>query len=326
MQPEPARRRRPRLSLLPLTLALAACGTVAGTATCGGSAPAAAAAERSFDAQRAWALLREQVELGPRPAGSAAAEATRALIERELRAAGLTPVREPFSATTPAGTLEMCNVWAEVPATNGDARAAVVELGSHFDTKRMEGFVGANDGASSTAVLLELARALAAAPSRSVTWRLVFFDGEEAVREHWADPDNRYGSRYHVAQLRERGELARVKAFVLVDMVGDRDLVLTRDEYSGRELRALFDRAAKSVGLGAHMAGMRLPVKDDHQSYLEAGVESIDLIDFDYGPGNSWWHTTEDTLDKCAPESLDIAGRIVLAALPALEEWALARP
>ena len=325
MQPDPRARPRRRLSLLPLALALAACGTAAGTATCGGEAPAAQGSERSFDAQRAWALLAEQVALGPRPAGSEAAEATRALIERELRAAGLEPVREPFTATTPAGEVAMCNVWAEVPAREGAARAPVVELGSHFDTKRLPDFVGANDGASSTAVLLELARALAAHPSESVTYRVVFFDGEEAVREYWADPDNRYGSRHRVARLKASGELARVKAFVLLDLVGDRDLVLTRDEYSGRELQDLFAKAARSIGLGAHMAGARMPVKDDHQSYLEAGVESLDLIDFDYGPDNAWWHSAEDTLDKCAPESLDVVGRIVLAALPALERWVLAR-
>ena len=321
MRPWNAVRDHLRLSLLPLTLVLAACGS----ATCGGSSPAAGVPRRAFDSELAWALLEEQVALGPRPAGSDAAEATRALIERELRSAGLQPMREPFTATTPIGEIEMCNVWAEVPARTGGAASPVVEIGSHFDTKRLEGFVGANDGGSSTAVLLVLARAIAAAPSESVTWRVVFFDGEEAVREHWADPDNRYGSRHRVAELRKKGELARVKAFVLLDLVGDRDLVLTRDEYSGRELQALFDRAARSIGLGAHMQGARMPVKDDHQSYLEAGVESIDLIDFEYGPGNSWWHTLEDTLDKCAPESLDVVGRIVLAALPALEDWALER-
>ncbi|HVS17759.1 MAG TPA: M28 family peptidase, partial [Planctomycetota bacterium] len=275
MRPRNAARDHLRFSLLPLALVLTACGS----ATCGGSAPPAGEPRRAFDSERAWALLAEQVALGPRPAGSEAAEATRALIERELRSAGLQPMREPFTASTPIGEIEMCNVWAEVRARAGGEAAPVVEIGSHFDTKRMEGFVGANDGASSTAVLLALARAIAAAPSESVTWRVVFFDGEEAVREHWADPDNRYGSRHRVAELRESGELARVKAFVLLDLVGDRDLVLTRDEYSGRELQALFDRAARSIGLGANMSGARLPVKDDHQSYLEAGVESIDLID-----------------------------------------------
>ena len=97
------------------------------------------------------------------------------------------------------------------------------------------------------------------------------------------------------------------------------------DEYSGRDLKRIFGEAARSIDLSRHMEGVSMPVKDDHQSFLEAGIESIDLIDFEYGPGNSWWHTDEDTLEKCSPQSLDAIGRIVLAGLPALEAWVLAR-
>jgi hypothetical protein len=315
------------LTFVALALGLAACGTAAGTATCGGAAPAASASGRAFDAARAWKLVEEQVAIGPRPAGSPGAEANRVLIERELRAAGLEPVRETFTAETPVGPIEMCNVWVEVAAADAGAQTPLVALGSHYDTKRLgPQFVGANDGASSTAVLLELARVLAAKPSDAIVWRLVFLDGEEALRDFWADPDNRYGSRHHVARLKADGKLGRVKAYVNIDMVGDRDLVLTRDDYSGRELAKLFADAARSIGLGKHVAGPSMPVKDDHQSFLEAGVESVDLIDFDYGPDNSWWHSDQDTLDKCAQASLDAIGRIVLAGLPALEAWARARP
>lgn len=292
---------------------------------CGGSAPAAPPAwTGEFDSGRAWKLLVEQTELGPRPSGSEAAEANRKLIERELRSAGLEPVREPFSAETPVGPIEFVNVWAEIPATKDAASAPVVILASHYDTKRLPfRFVGANDGASSTAAVLELARVLARREERRVTYRVVFFDGEEAVNKDWRDPDNRYGSRHHARLLKESGALARVRFCVLLDLVGDKDLQLVRDSNSGRELVAAFFKAARREGLGRHVDGMSLPVKDDHQSFLAVGVESVDLIDFSYGPYNEWWHTAEDTVDKCSQESLEVIGRIVLAGLPEVEELAL---
>ena len=306
---------------------LALCASAVG---CGGAAPAASGQAARFDSARAWKLLEEQVALGPRPAGTEGAERTRALIERELTACGLAPVRERFTAQTPAGPLEMANVWAEIAAADPQkVQAPVIVLASHYDTKRMDvRFVGANDGGSSTAVLLELARVLASGPARPVTYRVVFFDGEEAVRSFWQDPDNRYGSRHHVAELERTGGLQRVRYMILLDMVGDRDLRLTRDTYSGRELIEAFFSAARANGLGRHLGGEResMPVKDDHQSFLTAGVESVDLIDFDYGPDNSWWHSAEDTLDKCSRESLDAIGRIVLLGLPQVERMALRRP
>ncbi len=326
MQPSPTRRcGRPsvRAALPALALQLSALAACA-AGGCDDGARAAELAQR-FDAARAWRLLEQQVAIGPRPSGSPGAAAVRDLIQRELVAAGLQPVREPFRAETPSGAIEMENVWAEIPAAPPPgARAGVIVLASHYDTKRLEPrFVGANDGGSSTAVLLELARVLSARPAGPIAYRLVFFDGEEALRGHWEDPDNRYGSRHHVAQLKRSGELARVRFCVLLDLVGDRDLRLSEDANSGRELVAAFFGAAREHGLGDHVGGARMAIKDDHQSFLEAGIESVDLIDFDYGPDNEWWHSAEDTLDKCSQESLGIAGRIVLLGLPRVEALAL---
>jgi Peptidase family M28 len=302
--------------------ALCAC-----TSACGGSAPAAQVDASQFDAARAWKLLEEQVALGPRPAGSEAVERTRALIERELSAAGLTPVRERFTAQTPAGETAMANVYADLAASGPQPeQSPLVLIASHFDTKKVDfPFVGANDGASSTAVLLELARVLAAAGPREVGYRFVFFDGEEAVRFHWEDPDNCYGSRHHAAELKRKGELGRVRALILLDLIGDRDLHLTRDSYSSARLVEIFFGAARANGLGQHVDGPTLAVKDDHQPFLSAGVESIDLIDFNYGPDNSWWHTADDTPDKCSQESLSAVGRIVLLGLGGLEHYVTSR-
>ncbi len=274
-------------------------------------------AEVAFEQDRAWRLLLEQVAIGPRPAGSAGAEQNRLLIERELRAAGLAPVRETFRAPTPTGEIEFVNVLADLPGTGDD----MVILGSHYDTKRLPfHFVGANDAASNTAVLLELARVIAAGRKRGPTYRFLFIDGEEAVREQWIDPDNTYGSRHHANKLRDTGMSARVRAFVLLDMVGDADLRLTRDVYSDRRLVEIFHGTARKNGLGKHVDGPSMDVRDDHISFLAVGIPSIDLIDFEYGPRNSHWHTDQDVPENCSADSLGIAGRIALMGLDVLEK------
>jgi Zn-dependent M28 family amino/carboxypeptidase len=279
----------------------------------------------AFDAARAWKDLEAQVALGPRPPGSEALEKTRAYLESELKAAGLTPQREPFKAATPFGEIAMCNVFADFAGKPyGGKPAPMVVIGSHFDTKKMGvPFVGANDGGSSTAVLLEIARVIAASGQRNVTYRFLFLDGEEALRTEWVDPDNRYGSRYHADQLKKTGASAGVKAFVLLDMVGDKDLKVVRESYSDAWLVEAFVKAAGDNGLGAHFDSKREAITDDHLSFLNIGVPSIDMIDFDYGPDNAWWHTQDDTLDKCSQESLGAIGKITLLGLPAVEDHIL---
>ena len=302
-------------------VALLALTCVAG---CESSAAVAPPEVPPFDASRAWSDLVRIVELGPRPVGSDALESQRKLIEAELSRVGLTPVRETFRAQTPKGEFEMTNVYADLAASAPEA--PIVILGSHIDTKLLEErFVGANDGGSSTAVLLELARAVTASSPRPVTYRFLFLDGEEALRLDWRGEDNTYGSRHHAKELSQSPIFPRVKAFVLLDLVGDRDLKLTRDSYSDRTLMKIFTDAARQNGLGQHVGGRSEPVKDDHLSFMRVGIPSVDLIDLDYGPNNSFWHTPEDTLDKCSQESLDAIGRIVLHGLPALEAWALAQ-
>jgi hypothetical protein len=317
-------------SLASAALSLLASVAAASLGACGGGSPRASAPTpvAPFGADRAWADLERIVAFGPRPSGSPALEELRVWLEAELTAAGLSPVRERFRAETPAGPIEMANVYADLEAPPREGRPApLVVLLSHFDTKRLDfPFAGANDGGSSTAVLLELARTVSAEPARRpVSYRFLFVDGEEAVRAVWQDPDNRYGSKHHVARLRERGELARVKAAVVIDMIGDKDLRLTTDPYSDPRLLGFFFDGAEQAGLGRHVRGPRLETKDDHLSFMEADVPACDLIDFDYGPRNAYWHDRRDTLENCSRESLDAAGRIVLAGLPALERWALER-
>jgi hypothetical protein len=314
---------RARARGIPFIYVLAALLAPSCDTTAAGHSEALAA---DFDQARAYALLERIVALGPRPAGTPKGAEQRDMIAAELASYGLKPVREPFEAKTPIGPLALENVYADIGGAPRDGSPApLVILVTHFDTKRLSfAFLGANDAGSGTSVLLELARVLAPKPG-PVTWRLLFVDGEESIRPQWVDPDNRYGSRHHAARLKETGELARVKACVLLDLIGDRDLRLTTELNSAKELRDIFFEAARANGLGQHVGGPSMEISDDHLSFLDAGIPSVDLIDFSYGPGNAYWHSPDDTLDKCSADSLGAIGRIVLHGLPALEQWALAR-
>lgn len=279
-----------------------------------------------FDSDRAWQLLLDQVALGPRPAGSEANASLRDLIVKDLETSGLSPVRQAFVAKqAPGGPIAMENVYADLeaaPGKKGEA-APMLILAAHFDTKKMAfTFLGANDGASEVAVLLELARLIATGPPPAVTYRFLFLDGEEAVREEWEDPDNRYGSRHHVSELiKKRGALKGTRAFILLDMVGDKDLQLERDSNSNRELLGLFIQTSKELGMPELFAKYPLPIKDDHESFTGFGVPSVDLIDLHFGDyGNEYWHTDSDTVENCSKESLQKVGRLVVATLPKIEK------
>ncbi len=206
--------------------------------------PSNASGKSEFDGERAFEQVRKQVEFGPRPAGSAELEKTRAYIIDRLRLYGLNVTTDDFAATTPVGERKMANVIAELPGESSD----LVIISSHYDTKLFKGFkfVGANDAGSSTGALMEIARVVAARKQKPrVTYRFVFFDGEEAFCAGWDDchnpnpadpknplPDNTYGSRHYVATLISKNELKRVRAMILLDIVGYKELRLGRDDLS----------------------------------------------------------------------------------------------
>jgi Zn-dependent M28 family amino/carboxypeptidase len=273
--------------------------------------PARAASTPAFDSARAWTHLEAQVRLGPRPAGTEALEKTRAYIREQLKAAGLEPRVQMFVARTPLGEMSMANIIASIPGR----RPERVALASHFDTKRAEfRFVGANDGASSTGALLELARVLKARQNE-FTIELLFLDGEEAINWDWRDPDNRYGSRHYVQTAQKNGTLGTLKALVLLDMIGDRDLRISRDGNSTPWLTEIIWQAAARLGHGATFVNQLTVIEDDHIPFLRAGVPAVDIIDLE----NPTWHTAQDTLEHVTPRSLQIVGDVVLAALPDIE-------
>jgi glutaminyl-peptide cyclotransferase len=272
-----------------------------------------AAAESSpprFDGTMALRHVERLVAIGPRPAGSPAGARARQYIVGELKRASIDAQVRSFEAETPHGRLRMANVIGMLPGRRPD----VVMLAGHYDTKwfRDIRFVGANDGGSSAALLLELARALAAGP-REYTYWIVFFDGEEA-RESWTAADSLYGSRRLAAELARTKRLPR--AMVLVDMIGDRDLDIRQESSSTPWLTELIWASARRLRYDAHFLPEALAVEDDHAPFLRLGVPATLLIDFDYPP----WHTAEDTVDKVSADSLRIVGDVLLEALPSIEQ------
>ncbi|PYN24119.1 MAG: peptidase M28 [Candidatus Rokuibacteriota bacterium] len=263
----------------------------------------------SFNGAAALRHVERLVAIGPRPAGSAAGVRARQYVVGELRSAGIATRVEPFDADTPHGRLPMANVVAVLPGRRQD----VILIGGHYDTKwfREFAFVGANDGGSSTALLIELARRLRERP-REYTYWIVWFDGEEA-REAWTAADSLYGSRRMAIELGKSRRLPR--AVIVADMIGDRDLGIRREVSSTPWLTDVIWTSAARLGYNVHFLADTLAVEDDHAPFMRLGVPATLLIDFDYPP----WHTAGDTVDKVSARSLEIVGNVLLDALPAIE-------
>ena len=262
----------------------------------------------SVDGSLAYSHVEKLVGFGPRPPGSPAIAKSQAYITEVLKKLGLKVEHQDFLASTPNGPLSMKNI---VGKTSQSGRPVVI-LASHYDTRPMANaaFVGANDGGSSTGLLLELARVLSQRRNAFTVW-FVFFDGEEAQRQ-WSETDSLYGSRYFVEKLKGDGQIQAVKAMVLMDMVGDRDLKLENDRSSTPELMEMVRKSATDLGYGKYLAASQKGMVDDHIPFIRAGISAVDLIDYDYGFNNSVWHTPNDTLDKISPHSLKIVGDIVV--------------
>ena len=271
------------------------------------------AAVAGFSGERAFNDLRQLVQFGPRSAGSENLERARAYIRHQLSASGAQLLDDSFGATTPVGKIPMTNV---IGVLRGE-KPTVVILAGHYDTATVDGirFVGANDGGSSAAFLLEMARVLSQRKNNFTYW-VVFFDGEEALKE-WSPSDSLYGSRHLAEKLSHEGTLGQIKALILVDMVGDQHLNILRESHSTAWLSDLVLRSARTLGYEKSFSGGTFPVEDDHLPFLARGVPSVDIIDLT--PFRSYHHTAQDSIDKCSPESLTVVGRVVLAMLVELE-------
>jgi glutaminyl-peptide cyclotransferase len=276
----------------------------------------AAQAQQRFNGGRAYEYARDFAAIGPRwptSAGHLKAEAF-------LRARFVHDKVEEdtFTADTPIGPLAMRNFIVRFP---GKKDGAIV-LASHYETNywlRNINFVGANDGAATTGLLLGIADQLRAATpgGRKLdgysVW-LVFFDGEEAI-QHWSESDSTYGSRHLAAKWGRDGTLSKIKAFILTDMIGDKDLDIQRESRSTAWLVDLVRQAARKYGDERYFFQQEEAVDDDHLAFVRRGVPSIDLIDLNYGPNNSYHHTAQDTMDKVSARSLTIDGDVLMETI-----------
>jgi len=293
------------------------------------ASPSASIVVAAFNGERAMDHVRKQIDFGPRPPDTQQLAKTRAYITNELKSYGLAVSLDEFNATTPQGEKKMANIVAEIP---GETKTLIL-IASHYDTKFYKDmyFVGANDPAASVGTLLEIGRVLGSLKEKpKATIRLVFFDGEEAFCEGWSDcgdgenPDNTYGSRHYVSQLQANNELTHTKAMILLDMMGYKNLQLGRDPMSTKWLQDIIWQTGRELGHTKVFVDREEGVGgDDHEPFLRAGVDSVDLIQLTSYPH---WHKADDTADKVSAQSMKIVGDTILASLPKIVERVAKEP
>ena len=277
--------------------------------------PAAAVSESNaskpdINGSHVMQYVREIVAFGARPPGSAAHTKLEQYILSKLN--GVDVEQDKFTAQTPVGKFPMNNIIAKFPGK----KDGIIVVAGHYDTAYYLGksFVGANDGGSSTALLLALADQFRGKQLDGYSVWLVWTDGEEAF-VHWTDTDSVYGARQLAQRWQQDGTARKIKAFILVDMIGDADLDILKDTYSTPWLSDLVYQAASRLGYQSHFYEFQTPMEDDHKQFLAARIPSIDLIDFTYGYNNVFWHTPDDTTDKLSAQSLAITGDVVLETI-----------
>lgn len=274
-----------------------------------------------IDPNKAWKYVEEIVAIGPRWSGSKGQQKIGEHLLAKLRTTGAHVEEDTFTADTPAGKIPMRNIVAKFPGS----KDGIIVLGSHIDTNyplRNTNFVGANDGAATTAILLAIADQLKGKKLEGYSIWLAFFDGEESIPSdrpgdlRWSDKDALYGSR-HLAQKWERdGTLKKIKALLLADMIGDKDLEILRDTSSTPWVEDLVGEAARRLGYQSHFFGETAGMGgDDHIPFAQKGVPVADIIDYSYGYNNAYHHTTQDTIDKLSPQSLQISGDVILETI-----------
>jgi glutaminyl-peptide cyclotransferase len=271
----------------------------------------------AFNTNRAFQYVKEIVAFGPRPIGSANHKKVEDYILSHLK--GDTVEQDAFTIDTTEGKFPVRNIIAKFPGT----RDGIIVIASHYETNwplRDTSYVGANDGASSSALLLEIANQLRGKKRDGYSVWLLWDDAEESMRLPWYEPESLYGVRHLADKWQSDGTLKKLKAFILEDMIGDADLNIEHETNSTPWLEDMLYQAATRLGYQSHFFGRTIPVDDDHLAFLQRGVPSVDVIDLDYGYNNVFHHTTQDTLDKLSPKSLEIVGTVTLEMVGMLDK------
>jgi glutaminyl-peptide cyclotransferase len=277
----------------------------------GAAAQAAPGPSIQFSGAKALEYTRQFVAIGPRWIGSPGHAKAEAFLRKQFQHDQLEVDR--FTAATPAGPMEMHNYIVRFPGK----KDGVIVLATHYETNyplRNINFVGANDGGSTTGLLIELANHFRGHTLDGYSVWLVFLDGEEAVKS-WSDSDSLYGSKHLAAKWQSDGTLKRIKAFLLADMLGDKDLDIYRDRNSTPWLLDVVKEAATHFGYQSYFFAQENQIEDDHLPFGQRGVPVADIIDLDYGYDNAYHHTAEDTMDKLSAKSLTIAGDVFLETI-----------
>ncbi len=259
--------------------------------------------------------VKEFVSIGSRPPGSPGHAKAEQYIKSHL--AGDNVEVDSFTAKTPVGEFPIHNIIAKFPGK----KDGVIVIAGHYETNYPlpKEFVGANDGGSTTGLLLELANQFRGKELEGYSIWLLWTDGEEAFVK-WSDKDSLYGTRHLAQKWQQDGTAKKIKAFILLDMIGDADLDIIKEDNSTPWLRDLMYRAATSLGYQSHFFQYESPIEDDHLPFIKIGVPVVDIIDIDYGYANAYHHTTQDTLDKLSPKSLEIVGDVVLEMIPLINQ------
>jgi glutaminyl-peptide cyclotransferase len=271
----------------------------------------------SFNSSRAMQYVKEIVAFGPRPIGSANHKKVEDYILAHVRNDEVES--DTFSEDTAEGKFPVHNIIAKFPGT----RDGIIVIASHYDTNyplRNVNYVGANDGASSSALLLEIANQLRGKKREGYSVWLLWDDAEESMQLPWVDTESLYGVKHIAEKWQADGTLKKIKALLLADMIGDADLNIERDANSTPWLEDVIYNSATRLGYQSHFFARTMGVNDDHIAFLKRGVPCADLIDFDYGYNDVFHHTTEDTIDKLSPKSLEIVGKVILESVRMVDQ------